>query len=482
MTVDPAVTVTSVAAGVSATQPYTSPTTAERVDAGIGLARLAIGDLAGAAELLGPLGFTITTDLDPATGRRYAMAVSETTTPRAWGLYLVDLSQPLGLCIAVPHPKSDANCEQLALRLWRATTRLDAGHGGGSPRRRVRNRRPLPEHRLGVPPPLDHRDRSAWRAAGPDPRLRERHAPPSRSSSPPAPDPSPRPRSGSPTRSPRPGWYTTRSWDGTANPNLDATTNEQGIAADTNGWVWVHVEHNRTVRDDDHAVAARDRRDRRGEPRCSPTTDPRPAGRGTSRNRSAPRTPPAPRGSSPARTMHTAAQPSTHHHPQPVVRFAPFTLTDAPTITIDASRGDYFRVGLLGNRTLAAPTNGADGQRVLIEALASGAQRTLAFELVDPAHDRRPARSPSRPASGGSAAGVRRGPRLGGPRLDRANLTSPWGFSVSASWVTRYGADAVESRVHPVLRQQSEKPGGVGARCCAGIDSCSTCFTVMRRG
>ena len=118
--VDPAVTVTSVAAGVSTNQPYTSPTTAERVDAGIGLARLAIGDLAGAAELLGPLGFTITTDLDPATGRRYAMAVSETTTPRAWGLYLVDLSQPLGLCIAVPHPKSDAICEQLALRLWRA--------------------------------------------------------------------------------------------------------------------------------------------------------------------------------------------------------------------------------------------------------------------------------------------------------------------------------------------------------------------------
>ena len=48
-------------------------------------------------------------------------AVSETTpSPRAWGLYLVDLSKPLGLCIAVPHPKSDANCEQLALRLWRA--------------------------------------------------------------------------------------------------------------------------------------------------------------------------------------------------------------------------------------------------------------------------------------------------------------------------------------------------------------------------
>ena len=118
---DPAVTVTSVAAGVSKDQAYVAPTDAERLDAGIGLARLAIGDLDGAAELLGPLGFTVTTDVDPATGRRYALAVSETQTPRAWGLYLVDLTRPLGLCVAVPHPKSDALCEQLALRLWRAT-------------------------------------------------------------------------------------------------------------------------------------------------------------------------------------------------------------------------------------------------------------------------------------------------------------------------------------------------------------------------
>jgi hypothetical protein len=46
------------------------------------------------------------------------------------------------------------------------------------------------------------------------------------------------------------GLRTTRNWEGTANTNLDATTNEQGIAAATNGWIWVHVEHNRTVRDD----------------------------------------------------------------------------------------------------------------------------------------------------------------------------------------------------------------------------------------
>ena len=85
--VDPADSVTSVAAGVSAARPYADPGAGEVVDACTGLARLAIGDLTGAATLLGPLGFVVTSDVDPAAGRPYAMAVSETTTERAWGLY-----------------------------------------------------------------------------------------------------------------------------------------------------------------------------------------------------------------------------------------------------------------------------------------------------------------------------------------------------------------------------------------------------------
>ena len=66
-----------------------------------------------------------------------------------------------------------------------------------------------------------------------------------------------------------------------------------------------------------------------------------------------------------------------HTHAEPAVRFAPVDLPDQPTITADASRGDYFRVHLRGNRTLEAPTDGADGQRLFIEALASGGQRDL---------------------------------------------------------------------------------------------------------
>ncbi|GAB2964462.1 hypothetical protein [Saccharothrix stipae] len=46
---------------------------------------------------------------------------------------------------------------------------------------------------------------------------------------------------------------------------------------------------------------------------------------------------------------------------------APVTLTDAATITTDASVANVFRVTLAGNRTLANPTNPVDGQRLTWE-------------------------------------------------------------------------------------------------------------------
>jgi len=304
--VDPAVTVTSVAAGVSSTQSYAAPSPGERIDAGHGLARLAIGDLAGAMTLLGRLGFTITTDLDPATGRRYAMAVSETATARAWGVYLVDLSEPLGLCVAVPHPKSDAICEQLALRLWRAVPgsmlAMAAVHRNASSGTADHSRNTASVfHHLwttvlgprGVPQVQIHgfADATATEqtvvstGAGPATLAAVRIADEIAAT----------------------GLVTTRGWDGTADPDLRALTNEQGIAADANSWVWVHVEYNRTVRTTTalwqpaiDAVAA-------AIPRCWPTIDPRPAGPGTSRSRSARRSAQAPRATSPAKTTPTAA-------------------------------------------------------------------------------------------------------------------------------------------------------------------------------
>ena len=58
----------------------------------------------------------------------------------------------------------------------------------------------------------------------------------------------------------------------------------------------------------------------------------------------------------------------------------PLTLTDAATITVNAASGTHFRVTLGGNRTMGAPSNPIDGQRVLFEVIQDGTGgRTLAW-------------------------------------------------------------------------------------------------------
>lgn len=56
------------------------------------------------------------------------------------------------------------------------------------------------------------------------------------------------------------------------------------------------------------------------------------------------------------------------------------SLTDATTIAVDASLGNHFRVTLAGNRTLGAPTNPVDGQKIIFEIIqdATGT-RTLTY-------------------------------------------------------------------------------------------------------
>ena len=66
-------------------------------------------------------------------------------------------------------------------------------------------------------------------------------------------------------------------------------------------------------------------------------------------------------------------------------RLAPkvVALTDAATITIDASAGNDWRVTIAGNRTMAAPSNPADGQQVTLTVTqdATGG-RTLTWDAV----------------------------------------------------------------------------------------------------
>lgn len=63
-----------------------------------------------------------------------------------------------------------------------------------------------------------------------------------------------------------------------------------------------------------------------------------------------------------------------------MLRPAPVALADAASIATNAALGNHFRVTLGGNRTLANPTGGTDGQRALWEITQdSTGGRTLAL-------------------------------------------------------------------------------------------------------
>lgn len=55
----------------------------------------------------------------------------------------------------------------------------------------------------------------------------------------------------------------------------------------------------------------------------------------------------------------------------------PVTITYATTIAPDATTGAYFRCAATGNLTLTDPTGGTNGQTILVEIEASGADRVL---------------------------------------------------------------------------------------------------------
>jgi hypothetical protein len=111
--------ITSYLAPMNTGQLYREPTPAEAAQGVTGVRRLGIAG-ADAASQLTPLGFTITTGIDSITKRPYTLAVNEPGTVRAWGAYLLDLTEPVGLLIGVPHPVLDANTELMGLHHWRA--------------------------------------------------------------------------------------------------------------------------------------------------------------------------------------------------------------------------------------------------------------------------------------------------------------------------------------------------------------------------
>jgi hypothetical protein len=60
------------------------------------------------------------------------------------------------------------------------------------------------------------------------------------------------------------------------------------------------------------------------------------------------------------------------------------TLTYAATVSIDASTGSVFRCVATGNLALTGISNGADGQQVVLEVLASGGARTVTVTGISP--------------------------------------------------------------------------------------------------
>jgi hypothetical protein len=58
-------------------------------------------------------------------------------------------------------------------------------------------------------------------------------------------------------------------------------------------------------------------------------------------------------------------------------------LVDAAIIALDASKGDEFTVTIAGNRTLGAPTNPTDGQKIVVRVKQDAVgNRTLAYNPI----------------------------------------------------------------------------------------------------
>lgn len=103
---------------ITSGQTYSDPTAPNVTDFLNGLAAIARGDTT--SSLLTALGFTIQIGFEAVTKRKYALVYNEFGTARCWGAYMVDLSTEIirGM-VQAPHPVFDQNSEFMALQSWR---------------------------------------------------------------------------------------------------------------------------------------------------------------------------------------------------------------------------------------------------------------------------------------------------------------------------------------------------------------------------
>lgn len=248
-------------AGMDSGDPYRHPTAPEATLATLGVQRLALPD-ADAAALLQPLGFTVVTGTDKATGRAFALTYSESGTDRAWGAYLCDLSAPVTLMIQAPHPVADQNTELMALDHWRRTPgallllagahRLAGGvQGDGYGLADVAHRSASLFHLVAAAYAANGVAAVQWHgfADASAPGLDHVVSPGSGNVG-----PATRRIAGNLERS---GFAVGVAWDSSGSgTGLTALVNEQGDDALANGAAWTHVENSATVRLDPGLRAA----------------------------------------------------------------------------------------------------------------------------------------------------------------------------------------------------------------------------------
>ncbi|MEV6235428.1 hypothetical protein [Lentzea sp. NPDC051838] len=105
---------------LSPSAPYRAPTPAERDTALDALMPLLDGT-ATSAEGLRPLGFTVDSGVDEASGRQFVLATTKPGAEQGWGMFLADRSTTPRLVIEVPHPNADLDTEALGIELYRRT-------------------------------------------------------------------------------------------------------------------------------------------------------------------------------------------------------------------------------------------------------------------------------------------------------------------------------------------------------------------------
>jgi hypothetical protein len=115
---DPAQQVASLTRDLSPDGPYQVPTPAEQRAVVDALLRMIDQGAQSASQALKAVDYSVREGVDPATGRRYAVAADDVSKGRGWGLVVLDLSTTLRRVVEVPHPKSDARSEEVGLALF----------------------------------------------------------------------------------------------------------------------------------------------------------------------------------------------------------------------------------------------------------------------------------------------------------------------------------------------------------------------------